>query len=100
MLFKKLNAYIVSYAMQGKEANKNDIKSIVIVAYSKKEAGDIFIRWAHAKRLYKRICACVTQKARKTRQNSHMITKDFYERQNAEVSKMESWLKNGGKADA
>lgn len=84
-----LKAYIVSYAIAGKEADKNDIKSVVIVAYNKKEAGDIFIRWARAKHIYERINAVVAQRTKKTSRNKHMFTKDFYGRQNAYIYDLE-----------
>lgn len=72
-----LKAFIVTYQID----NAKDLKSVVIIAYSKKEAGDLFIEWATNKDLYDKIVAIVVQRTRKTKRNKHMLTKDFYEKQ-------------------
>ena len=71
------------------DAKENDIKSVVIVAFTKKEAGNLFIRWAKAKGLYERITAIVVQRTKKTKANKHMFAIDFYEKQNAFICDLE-----------
>ena len=68
---------------------ENDIKSIAIVAFSKKEAGNLFIRWTKAKGLYERITAIVVQRTKKTKANKHMFAIDFYEKQEAFICDLE-----------
>lgn len=85
-----LKAYIVTYAIAGKEADKNMLLSVVIVAFNKQEAGDIFIRWAHAKNIYECINAVICQRTRKTKRNAHMLTNTIYKRQYALIEKLEA----------
>lgn len=75
---KDLKAFLVSYVLDAKE---NDLKSVVVTAFTKKEAGDTFIMWAKGKNLYERITAIVVQRLKKTKRNAHYFTKQFYERQ-------------------
>lgn len=87
---KDLKAFLVSYVLDAKE---NDLKSVVVTAFTKKEAGDTFIAWAKGQSLYERITAIVVQRVKKTKRNAYYFTKHFYERQNAFVNSL-------GKADA
>lgn len=91
---EKLKAFIVTYYVDNEEDNP---RSCAIIAYNKQEAGDIFIKWLHAKGAYERITGVVVQPTRKTRKNAHMINKDFYDKQNAFVKELEA---KHGKADA
>ena len=86
---EKLKAFIVTYYVD----NEENPKSCVIIAHDKKEAGDIFIKWLHAKGAYERVTGVVVQPTRKTRKNAHMITKDFYDKQNAFVEDL--YVKRG-----
>lgn len=87
---KRLKAFLVSYVLDAKE---NDLKSVVITAFTKKEAGDLFIKWSKGKSLYERITGIVVQGVRMTKRNAHFFTKEYYKRQNAFVNSL-------GKADA
>ena len=79
-----LKAFIVTYQID----NAKDLKSVVIIAYTKKEAGDLFIEWATNKDFYDKVVAIVVQRTRKTKRNKNMLTKDFYEKQKAFVYNM------------
>lgn len=92
-----LKAFIVSFAITGSDAEHNDIKSVAITAYDKKEAGDIFIKWTQAKNIYERVNGVVVQQARKTKKNARLFTIDFYKKQNAFVDDLKV---KSGKADA
>lgn len=61
--------------------NEANPKSCAIIAYNKKEAGDLFIRWLKAVKKYEQVTGVVCQRTRRTRQNAHMFTKDFYNMQ-------------------
>ena len=81
---EKLKAFIVTFYMD----NEDNPKSVVVVAFNKEEAGKIFIKWLHAKGMYERVYSLVVQQTRKTRKNAHMITKEFYEKQNNFVNEL------------
>ena len=53
----KLKAFIATYYV----VNENDPRSCAIIAYDKKEAGDIFIKWLKAKNMYDRVTSVVCQ---------------------------------------
>lgn len=81
---EKLKAFIVTYDVQGKE----DLKSLVIVAYTKKEAGDLFITWANATKQYALISGVVVQRLKKTKRNAQYFKKTFYDRQKAFINEL------------
>ncbi len=81
---KTLKAFIVTYYLN----NEDNPRSCAIVAYDKKEAGDIFIKWLNAKHMYEVVTSLVVQPTRKTRRNKHMFTIEFYNRQNAFVNEL------------
>ena len=83
----KLKAYIVTYTFESK-ADEDDMHSVVIIAYSKDEAGDIFIKWLNAKHMYEVVRGVVVQQTRKTRRNAHMFTREFYNKQNAYIEQL------------
>ena len=85
----KLKAFIVTYYLD----NEDNPKSCVIIAHDKKEAGDIFVKWLHAVNKYERVTGVVVQRTKRNRQNAHMITKAYYDKQNAYVDAL-------GKAEA
>lgn len=78
-----LKGFIVSYTLPNDE-----LKSVFIVAYSKEEAGMLFVKWAHGKNVYEQISGIVVQGARKTKRNKHMFTKEYYNKQNAFVKQL------------
>lgn len=82
---KRLKAFLVSYVL---DAQENDLKSVEVTAFTKKEAGDIFIKWAKGKKLYERITAVVAQPIKMTKRNARFFTKEYYERQNDFVLSM------------
>lgn len=87
---KRLKAFLVSYVIDAKE---DDLKSVVVTAFTKKEAGDLFIKWTKGKNVYDYISGIVVQGVRMTKRNAHFFTKEYYDRQNAFVNSL-------GKADA
>lgn len=83
---RTLKAYIVSYALV---ADHDDVKSVVILAYDKKEAGIIFTRWLKARRLYDSVSGVVVQTTRKTKKNAYMFTEERYKKQYDVIVKLE-----------
>ena len=81
---EQLKCFIISYNLTNEA--KNAMHSVFVVAYTKKEAGDIFIKWAMGKKLYSLIGGIVAQKAKVTNANKHMITNDYYTKQNEKVN--------------
>ena len=81
---EKLKAFIVTWYF----VIDDKPRSCAIIAHNKKEAGDIFVMWLKGKNLYERVTSVVCQTARRTRKNAHMISKDFYDKQNAYVNKL------------
>lgn len=81
-----LKAYIITYTLTNVGDNENDTKSVVIIAYDKKEAGDLFIKWLQAKDMYNNVGGVVVQRTKKTKRNASMITPTFYQRQNKYVN--------------
>lgn len=78
-----LKGFIVSFTLHNEE-----LRSVFVVAYSKKEAGNIFVKWAQGKNVYEQINGIVVQGARKNKRNQYMFTKEYYERQNGVVDKL------------
>lgn len=76
---KALHAYIVTFCKIGDPVDV--LRSIVVIAYTKQEAGDLFITWALAKNLYNNIQGVVVQKTRKTKHNANKICEEYYKRQ-------------------
>ena len=81
---EQLKCFIISYNLTNEA--KNAMHSVFVVAYTKKEAGDLFIKWTIGKKIYSLIGGIVTQKAKVTNANKHMITNDYYTKQNEEVN--------------
>ena len=79
-----LKCYIVTYTLL--TAGSEDTKSNFVIAFDKKEAGDLFIKWAQGKKLYSSIGGIVVQETKKTPQNQHMFTLDYYNKQVNEVN--------------
>ena len=78
---QELKVFIITYTL-----SNDDIKSVFVTAYTKKEAGDLFIKWAMGKKIYSLIGGIVVQKAKVTNVNKHMITNDYYVKQNEVVN--------------
>ena len=83
-----LKAYIITYTLTHVSEGENDTKSVVIIAYDKKEAGDLFIKWLQAKDMYNNVGGVVVQRTKKTKRNANMVTKSFYDRQNKYVDEL------------
>lgn len=83
---KQLKCFIISYNLT--DEAKNALHSVFVVAYTKKEAGDLFIKWAMGKKQYARIGGILAQEAKITDANKHMLTKDYYTKQNNEVNQL------------
>lgn len=78
-----LKGFIVSFTLHNEE-----LRSVFVVAYSKKEAGNIFVKWAQGKNVYEQINGIVVQGTRKNKHNQYMFTKEYYERQNDAVDNL------------
>lgn len=76
-----LKVFIITYTL-----SNDDIKSVFVTAYTKKEACDLFIKWAMGKKIYSLIGGIIIQKAKVTNANKRMITNDYYAKQNEEVN--------------
>lgn len=82
----ELKAFIVSYTLNvvvniTTQERKQVVKSVVILAFDKKEAGDIFVRWAHTLHLYEHIDGVVCQETKKNKYNKDFITLHNYNEQ-------------------
>lgn len=88
---KKLKAYLVAFNVMelvtdvdtGKSQSKANVRTTCIVAYSKAEAGDIFVKWLKLRGLYNDVNSVVVTRAKRTRKNAHLLRKDFYDKQMA-----------------
>ena len=78
-----LKGFIVSYTL-----SNDELRSVFVIAYSKKEAGNIFAKWAQGKNVYEQIIGIVVQGTRKNKRNQYMFTKEYYERQNIAVDNL------------
>ena len=74
---RKLKAYIVSYEL----TNDRRTKSVAIIAYSKKEASDLFIKSMKARNIFNNVVAVVLQRTKMTNANKAWFTKAYYDRQ-------------------
>ena len=81
---KDLKAFIATFYLNGVE----DPQSVAFIAVTLKEAQDTFIKWARGRGLYDRMASIVVQRLHKTKNNKHLFTIEFYERQNAFVNKI------------
>ncbi len=74
-----LHVYLVTYKTK---LLPTKLVTKSVTAYSKKEAGDIFVKWAKGIDLYDGLTVVCVQTARKTKHNKRFYTKDFYDKQN------------------
>ena len=87
----KLKAYLVAFNVMeevtdvdtGKIELKPKVRTTCVVAYSKKEAGDIFVKWLKLNNMYDEVTGVAVSRAKRTRQNAHLLTKAFYDKQMA-----------------
>ena len=86
---KDLKAFLATFIVDGIGEPKDDLLSVIIIAFTKEEAGKLFVRWAKAKNLYEHITAIVVQRTRKTKHNKHLITLEYYNKQNTHVDNLE-----------
>lgn len=82
-----IKGFLVSYTLPNNEG-KEDLKNVFVSAYSKKEAGDIFIKWAKGTKVYNQIGGIVVQEVKKHKRNKDYFTKDYYNKQLAEVNNL------------
>ena len=92
---RNLKAYSVCFKIPSEiDYGENELHKITIIALNSKEAEDIFIKYALAKRLYDEINKITIETQFKTKSNKHMINKDFYIKQNDFVNKLYEQFKN------
>ena len=77
-----LHVYLVTYKTK---LLPTKLVTKSVTAYSWKEAGNIFCKWAKGADLYGGLKVVCVQTARKTKLNKCFFTKDFYEQQNWHV---------------
>lgn len=82
---KDLLAFVVTYYLDQQEKPHG----VAIIAFDEKEATDMFVRHAKAKHLYEHINGIVCQKVRRTKENAHMRTMDFYKFEWAYIDELE-----------
>lgn len=80
-----------SYHEAHSENNESVVRNLVVVAYDKKEAGDLFIEWLNHLGIYERVDGVVVQKLRKTKANKRFFTQDYYDKQNMFVYNHEEY---------
>ena len=86
---KKLKAYLVAFNVMeavtnvetGKTETKAQVRTTCVIAYTKAEAGDIFVKWLKLRNLYNDVTGVVVTRAKRTRQNAHLLREDFYKKQ-------------------
>lgn len=86
---KKLKAYLVAFNVMeavtdietGKTELKPQVRTTCIVAYTKAEAGDIFVKWLKLRNLFNNVNGVVVTRVKRTRQNAHLLREDFYEKE-------------------
>ena len=80
---KQLSAYLISYNYHEAHSATKEVmlRNIIIVAYDKKEAGDMFIEWLLQKNIYERVDGVVVQKMRKSKKNKQFFTQDYYDKE-------------------
>ena len=81
---KQLKAFLVTFSLE----NEKDLKSVVVIAYDKKDACTIFTRWASGKNLYDKMNAVCAQTMRKSKRNAHIISEEYYKCQNEFVNNL------------
>ena len=81
---KDLKAFVASFYTN----NDDNPKSVVVIAFTLKEAQTTFETWAKARQLYDRIVSIVMQRLHKTKHNKHMFTLEFYEKQNEFIKRI------------
>ena len=92
----QLHAYLITYQNKSHYVLIKPVTKMVL-AHSKKEAGDIFIKWLKGIDLYKDTIIVCVQVARKTKRNKPFITQDRYEEQNRKVNELyEMYIKKAG----
>lgn len=87
----KLKAYLVYFNViemvtnieTGKIEQKSKVRTTCVVAYSKKEAGDIFVKWLKLNNMYDEVTGVAVSRAKRTQQNAHLLTKAFYDKEMA-----------------
>lgn len=77
-----LHVYLVTYKTK---LLPTKLVTKSVTAYSKKEAGNIFVKWAKGADLYDDLTVVCVQTARKTKRNKQFFKKDFYMNQNSVV---------------
>ena len=87
----KLKAYLVAFNViemvtnieTGKIEQKAKVRTTCVIAYSKKEAGDIFVKWLKLNNMYDEVTGVAVSRAKRTQQNAHLLTKAFYDKEMA-----------------
>ena len=76
---KTIKAYLVTYTKASTPLVET--KTVVVFAYDKQEAGDLFVKWAKAMGHYESITNTVVQVARRTKRNKRFFSVKTYNEQ-------------------
>ena len=87
----KLKAYLVAFNVMkmvtntetGKIEQKPKVHTTCVVAYSKKEACEIFVKWLKLNNRYDEVTGIAVSRAKRTRRNAYLLTKEFYDKEMA-----------------
>lgn len=86
---RNLKAYSVVFTLPSEiDYGENELHKITIIAHNSDEAEEIFTKYAIAKKLYDEINKITIESQLKTKENKHLINKDFYIKQNDFVNKL------------
>lgn len=77
----KMNTTLKAYLVSDKDNKSKAINNTVIMAYSKKEAGDLYVKWLKANNWYDAKKVIAVQVVRKTKRNKNFFKPSFYKYQ-------------------
>lgn len=86
---KTLKPYLIAFNVMeqvtnvdtGKIETNAKVRTTCIIAYSKVEAGEMFVKWLHKNGLYNDVEGVAVTRAKRTLQNAHLLTETFYKKE-------------------
>ena len=86
----KVKAYLITFNYYESQLNRSVLRNVVIVAMTKKEAGDMFIRWLTATDRLENTSGVVCQQLRKNKRNAKIINEEYYIKENRFLQDLEA----------
>ena len=74
-----MNTTLKAYLITAKR--KEVVRNFVIIAYSKKEAGDLYVKWLKGKGWYEDTTIICVQNSRRSKRNKRFFSPAFYKAQ-------------------